>query len=906
MSESKYNISDYTLSQARLNGETVQIGDNQVFRSLRDIQKINIDTDKVRRLFDERDSLKQSLSSQENLKLIQELQNKIDDMLFVSDVINVKVDDKKAYKKIFKEGFVVNGKRYLRLCSGSGQSRKSTASFVNVDVKNELEKKLNCGLNLKRINVAKYNAYFGLNMSVTYPVRSPRVCLIDDCEKYKLKKTVDWIEDIDPSKNKNSRRVIRKEIDFIPNMWDGQGLISPQMAKLWKEDLDLDYLPSSFGIRSAFIKGQLVVFDFHKFAEKIAKTDKIVDYYGKEWYIEDIDILLSVSQFKMYKYYTSWDEYVQLHEHHGHSWGVTKVNPKVDDEMSLLNYQYIQTLDLDRNKIEKLIQPTIDWIENICSGNKLFTLLLLLGSCKDSDTVSKIFNKTNSNFVKAILYNESLLKDPYIRKKIYDSISTKIKEAKIGRVWVRGNYQAMVSDPFGQAQWAFKKDVTGLLNEHEHYSRFWIDKKVTKVDACRSPMVDFHEHNILNFQTNNKMRTWYKYINSGIIYNVWGVDTIRHSDSDWDYDIVFTTDNDIMISSIFPAKNVITYEKVSAPSQTLSSTNILNTDLRSFDSKVGTITNYSTTFITMLSNFKKNSSEYNELIDRIKLLRRYIGDSIDQAKGIKMKPFPQEWKRREFLREDDSDEVKKTKYYHNSLVANKKPYFMIYIYDKVKNEYKEYKKKCERTCREKFGCTLEQLINKSNKNKQEIYYVSDYYRRMPVIKNKSAMNVLCNIFDSIDFKYKRPNNSENVKEMFDILFDTKIEINHDILNKLNDLYKKFNKKRHFKYKNDILKYLDFESEQDSENNKRMNEFYEEIRNEAYTICSNSKELANHLIYITYQLNPNDSKEFAWSIAAEGILDILKDKSCGNIQIPMPDKNGEEYLGQKFTLRSLIV
>ncbi|MGC8000431.1 hypothetical protein, partial [Salmonella enterica] len=88
--------------------------------------------------------------------------------------------------------------------------------------------------------------------------------------------------------------------------------------------------------------------------------------------------------------------------------------------------------------IQELISPTANWIENICSGDKIYTLLFLLGSCKESDSIAKIFNKTNNEFVKAILYNDELLGDPYIKKKLYNSISTKIQEAKIGRLWVRG------------------------------------------------------------------------------------------------------------------------------------------------------------------------------------------------------------------------------------------------------------------------------------------------------------------------------------------------------------------------------------------------------------------------------------------------------------------------------------
>src|SRR5690606_32679790 len=146
------------------------------------------------------------------------------------------------------------------------------------------------------------------------------------------------------------------------------------------------------------------------------------------------------------------------------------------------------------------------------------------------------------------------------------------------------------SDPYGQAQFAFKLPVTGLLNEDEYYSNFWNEKNIPKVDACRSPMVDFHEHNVINFVKNKELDYWFKHQGTGIIYNVWGVDTIRHSDSDWDGDIVFTTDNEVVLNSIIPNLNAITYDKASAKSQRLNGTNILATDLRSFNSKIGTIT----------------------------------------------------------------------------------------------------------------------------------------------------------------------------------------------------------------------------------------------------------------------------------------------------------------------------
>ncbi|MCM3387311.1 RNA dependent RNA polymerase [Ureibacillus chungkukjangi] len=913
LQESNFNIT-ITPPQARLNGELVQIGDNQVFRLIRKLTNKEIDFTTLNVLFNKRNNLKQLESSEENSNEIAKLQQQIDDNLFIPHIVNIKVDDKKIYKEIFKNGFTVNGITFKRFCSGAGQSRQSIATFTNVELIEELNRRLNCGLSIKEINVAKYNAYFGLYMSATYPVRKPRVCVIDDCEtdKYTINKKVDWIQDIDHKDEsgkiiKSERTIYEKDdFHFVPNMFDGQGLISPTFVAQWQEDLELDYLPSEFILRSSFIKGAVVTFDFHRFAKEVAKTDKITDIYGNTWNINEVDILLSKSQFKMHKFYKSWSEFTQLQEHHGLTWGVTKANAKRDNEMSLLNYQYIQTLNLDKEKIQQLIQPTIDWIERICNGDKLYTLLFLLGSSKENDSVSKIFNKTNSNFVKAVLYNDKLLNDPYIKKKLYENISVKIDEAKIGRLWSRGNYQFMVSDPYAQAQFAFGLEVTGLLKEKEYYSNFWNERSVTKVDACRSPMVDFHEHNIIDFVADDIMNHWYKYLKSGIIYNVWDVDTIRHSDSDWDGDIVFTTDNEIILNNIIPNLNVITYEKATAKPQKLNGTNILSTDLRSFNSKIGAITNYSTTFISMLANFEKDSEGYNELIKRIKLLRRYIGDSIDQAKGIKTKPFPSEWKKRVFVDKNEAEDVKKEKYYHNSLVANKKPYFMIYIYDKLRAEYREHKRKCDRTCKEKFGCNLNQLMNKSDKTKEEIYFINTYYRNMPVIKNNSIMNTLCKMIEEVDFKHKKSKNNENIDEIYAILSDFSIKIDESKLEKLLELRKKFNKKRNFKYKNNAISSLNTDSDGEVRQEDIINEFYEEIRNEAYSICSNAKELANHLIFIDYKLHPNDPKDFTWHIGVDGMLEILEAKSDMNIEMPMKDNDGEYYLGEKYSLRGVVI
>ena len=48
------------------------------------------------------------------------------------------------------------------------------------------------------------------------------------------------------------------------NRTDGMGLISPEQARKWADELGLKYVPSEFGVRQAFIKGMLAVFDIRE------------------------------------------------------------------------------------------------------------------------------------------------------------------------------------------------------------------------------------------------------------------------------------------------------------------------------------------------------------------------------------------------------------------------------------------------------------------------------------------------------------------------------------------------------------------------------------------------------------------------------------------------------------------
>lgn len=524
---------DMTIEKATELGYLISIADNQVFKAIERVNKEEYGYELIDSLYAK--IYKEKSKEKPSKVTVAELRKQIDNLLLLREIINVKVNNKKAYKHICKNGFVCNGEKYVRLLCGAGMGRRSTVSFCQERIYKELDEILRNGLVIDEINIAKYNAYYGLYMSGMYEVSTPRFVVIPDCEIDVVGNEVDFIVDdkkTTPAGNEvDCRRVEKRDFVFNANVFDGSGIISPNMAYKWACDLELDYIPSNFIIRSAFIKGMVSVFDFHTFAEVNGKTE-ITDCYGHKYNIKDIDVILTVSQFKMWKKYMNLQEYKTFCNMYKHIWGVSRYSKKKDAEYSLLNYQYLQTLDLDDESIDNLIGYTTDWIEKVCSGDELYTKLFSYGVGSEKNSIEKSLSNTDIGWLKALCVDFSLFDDDYIRRKIYQMIQKRIDDAKIGRLWARGNYQTMIPDSYALAQHAFGLEVTGLLEKGCHYSKFWADRNVKKIDACRSPMVDSSEHKVSEIATNDMIDYWFQYLDSGIVMNIWGLDTIVHSDSD--------------------------------------------------------------------------------------------------------------------------------------------------------------------------------------------------------------------------------------------------------------------------------------------------------------------------------------------------------------------------------------
>lgn len=889
------NVENYSKSQAAKDGALVSIGDNLVFQQIR---KFYDDKRTHREIFNDVQQFRRAIRAAKREGKNKEaniLNRFLVDSLFVKDIVNVEVVKKKEYKELAKNGFTVNGIHYVRFCCGSGQMRRNTITFINDKLYDTLYKNLMCGLDTKitEMNLAKYHAYFALAFSSVMWVRNPRVCVVKDFHNVVKDQKVDWICP-DPATGK--KHIEERTMDIDLNCADGQGLVDPQFAALWAEDMNLSYVPSSFVVRSVFVKGCLVPFDFKEFAAEHG-IDSIRDKWGIAHRLEDIDVILSESQFKMHKYYVSWYEYQKYADAAGIQWGVARYNKKYDDEYVLANYQYLQVLNIDKTDILKLIQPTVDWIKKICTGDPLYTMLYMLGCKGEQISFKELYNGAQSTALKAIIKNPMMLDDAHVQKKVYRNIAETINKAKIGKVWVRGNYSFMISDPVAQCQSALGLEPTGLIGPDEVYSNFWRHKGVSCVDLCRSPMIDSHEHNPCKVVSSADMDYWYQYIESGIIYSIYDTSTLRHSDSDFDGDVVMSTDNEIFIKGAQKWHNVITYEKGAAPVQKICLKNSIATDLRGLGTGVGGFSNCATIMHAMKGIFQKDSQkeQRDELTLRIKLLREIVGQEIDRIKGTAAPELPKEWKKTVRINDDDTDAVKADKYKRNSMVIAKKPYFFRYLYPELNQQFKQYEDSYNIESRSQFGIKFKKLLVKPNKTEDEMNLVRRYQKYSPLITAPCIMNLLCKELENVDFDI---NFNKGAVSMLPT-FEDEFEIDTEKYKQVKEFYRKYSARKQVKVLESILGNIDLPNrdEYDEIRFAAVDLVREEIREAISVLKLNGKELLFYCSQLSKEYR-QFNWDFAWDILGDSIVDLIP---RGRVEVPVKNETGFDYLGDRYVL-----
>lgn len=608
------------MDEARRNDEVISLADSQMLRWIDELNDIHDADEMARNIKSEIRRIKKSPDSRQNKQEIRRLYAELDSIQFKPDYMCLIIDKEKDYYRACK-GFSINGISYKRLLGTNGGIKNSTIVFVSERLCDELKRRVENGRNPeKELVTAKLEAYKALTCSASTPVSLPNgVIVVNDAETEFYSDVMYVTDECDGE----PMMEFQPTQNVTMNATDGFGIMLPSLAERWSEELKLDYTVSGVNTRFSFEKGMVFTFDFVDFAEKVAGGDYIIkDAWGNDADVRDAELILTTSMCKLWDSYDSCDDYIYTSVGNGYTFGIAKTCPKELESERNLNYQFIQSYDLDDDDIEELIEPTMSEIKGVIGGDWRKAVLFLKGAGLNEKNVQSL----DDDYVKSIMVDHRMLNDPFIQNNIYQLISNRIDEAKVGVLKVHGNYSIVSGDPFLLCQSIFGLTKTGLLKAGEIYNEYWADDGADKLACFRAPMTCHNNIRLVHPVANDRMRYWYRYMHTCTILNSWDTATAALNGCDFDGDLVMLTDNRVLVDKLKELPALMCAQRKAAKRISVEE-DFVKSNIESFGNEIGQTTNWITSMFEVRSHFPIGSKEYETLSYRIKCGQLYQQNS---------------------------------------------------------------------------------------------------------------------------------------------------------------------------------------------------------------------------------------------------------------------------------------
>ena len=714
-------------------------------------------------------------------------------------------------KDLIYNGFEYKGEKYIYFTSSAGQIRTKKTVFVKESVWKEYEKTIMCGLTIDSINEKggnnpnKHLAYMALTNSATDVWEEfdiDKTIVINDFET-NVYGTYDLVDDEDYT--------VKRISDYVPiEHTDGAGMMLPIMGK-------------NRMVRLPWVKGLLGAFDYVKFIEEHNCSPIIKDIYGKEHNVieEGIQIIFTKSQFKMWKYYDSWEQYKEYYKKYNCSAGYTNMEEdKIKD--ASINYQMLQSLtDITEEEIDKIIHRSNNKLDNLCSS---------VSNMKAAFGITP-YNDNMTYLQQAINLYPDLMNDEYIKVTIREIKNSMVKRYKSGSLSVYGKYTFILPDLYAACEHWFMgiENPKGLLADNEVFC--WLFRKSEKLDCLRSPHL-YKEHAIrINTACNKdkerqeKIRKWFT---TDAIYTSCHdlISKILQFDVDGDKSLVVADENIISVAERNMKGIVPLYYnmKKASPIQ-LNSESIYNGLNAAFvGGNIGIYSNNISKIWNSEVFISGTEEEKQEAIDLVKILCMENNFVIDYAKTLYKPERPKD--------------------IHSKITAFTKgnvPHFFTYAKDKENTQVEK--------------------INESFVNKLE------YKIKNPRINSRSIG------LGKIDYKKMM----SNPKIKFKVVFNENGKLNEELSDPMIVKYFELNNKYHFKVNMECADMIKGEMLNNTQLKQDLffKHIADEIRTELLQFGYNESEITDMLVKVLYHIKPSSHKSVLWFCYGKHIYENLK-------------------------------
>lgn len=234
---------------------------------------------------------------------------------------------------------------------------------------------------------------------------------------------------------------------------------------------------------------------------------------------------------------------------------------------------------------------------------------------------------------------------------------------------------------------------------------------------------------------------------------------------------------------------------------------------------------------------------------------------------------------------------------YRSIIADRKPYFMRYIYPQLMNQYNTYINNTNKNAMRRFQTSVEELLTVPHDmlSEDENTFIHFYQNNIPVGTGNCVMNRICRAFEHEFDGYIGKHNAQS-KFNYGIM-RSNAEYTQYQFSQVKKLYEDFNRR----LKNYAI-FSDYERVDASSSAAEMSMMCEDFRRECDIICPNSSSLSNIILDLCYTRSV--TKKFAWKMCGQEIISNLLSSHDQMISFPTQDNNGDiYYCGHRFSIKT---
>jgi hypothetical protein len=576
----------------------------------------------------------------------------------VTDQYTIKTDELRF--KLYKEGFDIGDKHFVRYKRSSGSARVGKVLFIYQKYYQHMINWSFAGIDIKdkEIDIAGIEAYISLPLSSAinkFKLKPENILLIDDIYS-KFTDTVYATELINQKKD-NKGNVIsgdlftnKKEKEIKNNIFDGQALLDESIF------LELGYEDKAdLQLRNRFYKGTGVRCKLQEFF-KNNRINSIEQLNGRTTAtnISQIKLITTPSSVKYMKFGTleKWLEVIEKD-----NWYVCKYEKPQHhfNGMVQTHYQLLNSLGMDREQFKEFLSPTVDYIEKLKNNNDVF-LKHIKVKCDGQE------DEEGTNYILSLLkWNKNFINSAVVKEFRRDSYESYIKNTRKGHILVNGNYSIVASNVLEMLYHSIGKlvevDVDGkkILRIHgqdniklEGYkvisNKF---KDGEEILSVRSPQPTMSNVAVYTNIKNKKDNSYYYflekyfYLSDEVVYtNSINVNRMEKASSeDFDGDSELLTNNKILVNNAkklqdkFWVNNDMTVKTPQLLHYTAE--NLAMTDIACSKNKIGEIINLAQILNTVYwSSTDKDEEWLEDLFKNISTLNALSCIEIDRCKKI--------------------------------------------------------------------------------------------------------------------------------------------------------------------------------------------------------------------------------------------------------------------------------